>query len=186
MKPDEKIWQGRVLRSTCLHRAPWLTVRKDTLLLPTGATIPDYYVLEYPEWVSVIAITADERWVMVRQYRHGYGCFSWETPAGVVEESDADFLAAARRELAEETGYGGGEWREYMTISANPATHNNLSHVFLARNVVKIAEPCLDPTEDLEMVLMPEAEVRKLLEENRICQALHAAPMWRYFAEKHI
>ena len=159
-------------------------MRKDTLLLPTGATIPDYYVLEYPEWVSVLAITVDGLWVMVRQYRHGLGCFSWEIPAGVVEESDADFLAAARRELAEETGYGGGEWCEYMTISANSATHSNLSHVYFARNVVKVAEPHLDPTEDLEMVLMEETQVRKLLAENRVGQALHAAPMWRYFAEK--
>ena len=186
MKQNEKIWKGRVLASTYLHRAPWLTVRKDTLLLPTGATIPDYYVLEYPEWVNVMAITSDRRWVLVRQYRHACGYFCWETPAGVVEKSDADFLAAAKRELAEETGYGGGEWREYMTISANPATHNNLSHVFLACGVTKVAEPHLDLTEDLEVVLTPEDRVREMLAEGLFRQALNAAPMWRYFAEKGV
>lgn len=183
MERDETIWKGRVLASTHLHRAPWLTVRKDTLLLPTGATIPDYYVLEYPEWVTVMAITADCRWVLVRQYRHACGLFCWETPAGVVEKSDADFLAAARRELAEETGYGGGEWCEYMTVSANAATHNNLSHAFLARGVVKMAEPHPDLTEDLEVVLTPEEKVREMLTEGLFLQALNAAPMWRYFAE---
>lgn len=92
-------------------------------------------------------------------------------------------LAAAQRELAEETGYGGGEWRLLMTVSANPSTHSNLTHCFLATGVEKIGEQHLDPTEDLRVHLLTREEVLELLRTDRIQQALMAAPLWRYFCE---
>ena len=57
---------------------------------------------------------------MIDQYRHGLGETSYEIPAGVMEPSDRSPLEAARRELLEETGYGGGEWRPLTCICANP------------------------------------------------------------------
>lgn len=120
---------------------------------------------------------------MIDQYRHGLGETSYEIPAGVVEPSDASLLDAARRELREETGYGGGEWRLLTSISANPATQNNLTHCFLATGVERIGEQQLDATEDIRVHLFSRDEVRELLRTDRIRQALMAAPLWRYFAE---
>ena len=57
----------KTLSSEYLFRRPWLTVRKDRLQLPDGRVHDEYYVLEYPTWVNVIAITRDGRFVMVRQ-----------------------------------------------------------------------------------------------------------------------
>ena len=91
-----------------IRRPPWLTVRHDRLELPNGNVIPDYYVLEYPPWVNIIPITEDGKIVMVTQYRHGIGRILTEIPAGVMEKEDVSPLAAAQRELMEETGYGGG------------------------------------------------------------------------------
>ena len=173
----------KVACSRYLFREPWLTVRKDSLELPNGAKVPSYYVLEYPEWVNTIAITPEGQWVMVYQYRHGLGRAAYELSAGLIEPDDPSLLDGARRELLEETGYGGGEWTHYMTVSANPATHSNLTHTFLARGVVPVAEPRLDRTEVLQAVLLTPAEVKGLLDRNQIVQALMAAPMWRYFAE---
>ena len=173
----------KVLTSEYLARKPWFTVRHESLELPDGRRIPDYYVLEYPDWINVIAITRDGRFVFVDQYRHGLGETSYETPAGVSEPSDGSMLAAAQRELAEETGYGGGEWRLLMSVSANPSTHSNLTHCFLATGVEKIGEQHLDPTEDLRVHLLTRAEVLELLRTDRIRQSLMAAPLWRYFAE---
>ena len=119
--PKNRKW--KVLTSEYLAREPWFTVRHESLELPDGRRIPDYYVLEYPDWINVIAITRDGRFVFIDQYRHGLGETSYEIPAGVSEPSDGSKLAAAQRELAEETGYGGGEWRLLMTVSANPARH---------------------------------------------------------------
>ena len=67
-EPEDKPWQ--VLSSEYLFREPWLTVRRDHLLLPNGNHIPAYYVMEYPDWVNVIAITREGQFVLVRQYRH--------------------------------------------------------------------------------------------------------------------
>lgn len=120
---------------------------------------------------------------MIDQYRHGLGETSYEIPAGVVEPSDASLLDAARRELREETGYGGGEWRLLTSISANPATQNNLTHCFLATGVERLGDQQLDATEDIRVHLFSRSEVLELLRTDRIRQALMAAPLWRYFAE---
>lgn len=182
MEPAEKNgW--KVLTSEYLHRAPWLTVRRESLELPNGNRVPEYYVLEYPEWVNVIAITPEGNWVMVHQYRHALGQAAFELPAGVCEASDASVLDAARRELLEETGYGGGDWQEFMVLSANPATHSNLTHTFLARGVVPVAAPQLDATESLRACVLTPGEVTGLLARGEIVQALMAAPMWKYLAD---
>ena len=81
---------------------------------------PEYYVLEYPDWVNVIAITDDGMMILEKQYRHGIGCAAWEIPCGVLEKSDSSPLSGAQRELLEETGYGGGEWTLLDTLSGNP------------------------------------------------------------------
>lgn len=88
-----------------------------------------------------------------------------------------------RRELYEETGYGGGEWKEYMVLSANPATHTNLTYTFLATGVQPLSTQHLEASEDIRIHLFTFEEVRRLLEENCIPQALMAAPLWRYVAE---
>lgn len=179
--PEDRKW--RVLSSEYLFRRPWLTVRHESLELPDGRRVPDYYVLEYPDWVNVTAITRDGHFVLIDQYRHGLGETSYEIPAGCAEPSDASMLDAARRELAEETGYGGGEWQLLTTVAPNPATQNNLTHCFLATGVERLGDQHLDPTEDLRVHLMTRSEVLELLRTDRIRQALMAAPLWRYFAE---
>ena len=170
-----------VLESEYLIRRPWMTVRRESLRLPDGRTVPEYYVQEYPDWVNVIAITEDEHVILERQYRHGIGCAAWEIPCGVLEPSDVSPLAGAQRELLEETGYGGGEWTLLDTLSANPASTNNWTHCFLARGVRKLAEPHLDEGECFEVRLFPLDEIPAMLLRGEFVQALHAAPLWKLF-----
>ena len=106
MQNDEKEKSGwQVTDSEYLFRRPWLTVRRDRLRLPNGNEIPEYYVLEYPDWVNVLAVTTDQKFVFVRQYRHGLGLTAFELCAGVCEKEDSSPLESAQRELWEETGY---------------------------------------------------------------------------------
>ena len=130
--PKNRKW--KVLTSEYLARKPWFTVRHESLEQPDGRRIPDYYVFEYPDWINVTAVTRDGRFVLIDQYRHGLGETSYEIPAGVTEPSDASPLDAAQRELMEETGYGGGQWRLLTTLSANPATQNNLTYCYLDKH----------------------------------------------------
>jgi len=97
-----------LLTSRYIVQDRWLKVRADTYELPNAQVIEPYYVLEYPTWLNIVALTAQEEVVLVRLYRHGIRQTVLELPSGAVESSDASVLDATRRELLEETGYGGG------------------------------------------------------------------------------
>lgn len=183
---DFKDRKWKVLESTYLHRKPWCTVRSEYVELPNGNRIPEYFVYEYPDWVNTIAITKDKKFVFVRQYRHGLGMTSFELCAGVCEKEDASPLVSAQRELLEETGFGGGQWSEYMVISVNPSTHTNLTYCYLATDVEPITNQHLEETEDLTVHLLSQNEVIELLQTDQIKQALHAAALWKYVAENRL
>lgn len=100
--PKNRSW--KVLTSEYLARKPWFTVRHESLELPDGRRIPDYYVFEYPDWINVTAVTRDGRFVLIDQYRHGLGETSYEIPAGVTEPSGR---LAARRGTARTDGRDG-------------------------------------------------------------------------------
>lgn len=176
---NQTIKEWKVLESEYLVRRPWLTARRDRLELPDGRIIPEYYVLEYPDWVNVIAITKDGQFVMEKQYRHAARKISLELPCGVMEEGETP-LEAAQRELLEETGFGGGQWKKLMELSPNPSAMSNMTHCFLAIGVEKIAEQHLDETEELSVLFMTKEEVKRMLNENQICQALMVAPLYKY------
>lgn len=176
-----KIEKWKILESRYLIRRPWLTARVDKVELPNGMVHPEYYVLEYPTWVNIIAVTTDGRFVMVEQYRHGLGDVFTELVAGVAEKGEEP-LQAARRELLEETGFGGGEWQLYTVLSANPGSMNNLTYTFLATGVEKISAQHLDETEDIAVRLLTTDEVKAMLLSDEMKQSLMAAPLWKYFA----
>ncbi|MDE6270961.1 MAG: NUDIX hydrolase [Muribaculaceae bacterium] len=164
-----------------LFRRPWLTVRKERFRLPNGAVNNEYYILEYPTWVNVIARTTDGRFVMVEQYRPGLDGIFTELVAGVAEAGEEP-LQAAKRELLEETGYAGGKWSLSMVISANPGSLNNLSYSFVAEGVEKVSAQQLDTTEDVAVHLIDADTLKNWLVNDEIKQSLMAAPLWKYFA----
>ena len=179
LKNDPQPWT--VVESEYLFRRPWLTARRDHVRLPNGVENPEYYVLEYPNWVNIIARTREGKFILIRQYRHAYGETNYELVAGVIDPTDANPEAAARRELLEETGYAGGEWKLFITLSPNTSAMTNTSFTVLATDVEPTGERHLEPTEDITVHLLSREELLDLLQRGEIKQALMAAPLWKYF-----
>ena len=179
--PKKRNW--KVLTSEYLARKPWFTVRHESIELPDGRRIPDYYVFEYPDWVNVIAITKEGKFVFIDQYRHGLGETDYEIPAGGAGPRAAPLPAPAQRGHGQEAGDGGGPGGRAHGAAPPPPRQNNLTYCYLATGVERLGEQHLDATEDIRVHLFSGAEVRDLLESGRIRQALMAAPLWRYAAE---
>lgn len=168
------------MSSEYLFNRPWLTARRDRVELPDGRVFDDFYVLEYPEWVNIIATTPEGKYVMVRQYRHGIQEVIPELCAGCAEPGE-DPLEAAKRELLEETGYSGGRWRPFDVLAPNASANTNMSHTFIAEGVTQVAEQHLDESEDIAVELYTRAELLDLLASGAIKQTSMAAPLWHYF-----
>jgi len=179
---DPRPW--KVLSREYLSRKFWYTVRVDKVELPNGSVIPEYWVNEYVPWVNVVAVTTDDEVLLIRQYRHGLGEVHFEIPAGTTDPGETSLEAAARRELLEETGYGGGRWSPLVTLSANPALQNNLTHTFLAEGVVRLAEADPGADEDLRLHPVSIGDLEQLLDEGAFIQALHTAPLLKYLLQR--
>lgn len=174
---ESKEW--KVIDSEYIITNKWITVRKDHVRLPVGIEMDDYYVLEYPNWVTVIAITIDGKYVVERQYRHGIQKTCYELCGGTVEKGE-DVLDTAKRELKEETGYEGGKWEFFSTTAPNPAAMTNLCYTFVARGVYKSGEQCLEKTEDIDVCEMTEEELLKVMKAGRITQGDMLSPLWQW------
>jgi 8-oxo-dGTP pyrophosphatase MutT (NUDIX family) len=151
----------RVTASRYIHKDRWIALRADDCLTDDGVPVAPYYVLEYPDWVEVVALDAEDNVLLVRQYRHAMGGFSIELPAGGVDPADTDPCVAAARELLEETGCAGAmTW--VGDARPNTGTHTNRVHTILARDVVQVAEPKDDPAERIERFWVTAAEAVRM------------------------
>lgn len=171
-----------ILNSTHPFKCKWLSVRKDKVRMPSGYEMDDFYVLEYPHFVNVIAITEDGLFLIEKQYRHGLQKVSFELCAGCVEKGESP-LDAAKRELSEETGYSSEEWNLFMISAPNPNSMNNLCYTFLAKNVKKTSNINRELSEDIQLHLCTKEEIKDKLYNNLIIEGVMQAPLWKYIYE---
>lgn len=170
----EQHWQ--VMKTTEILKDRWIDLRADHCLTPEGREISPYYVMSYPDWINIVAITTDNCLLLVRQYRHAAGKFFMEIPGGGQEAADVDSEQAARRELGEETGYTSDSWHLVSTLYPNPASHTNRLHTYLALGAKCTFEQRLDHGEEgLTVHAMPIPKVLEGLQAGLIGQALHVA-----------
>jgi 8-oxo-dGTP pyrophosphatase MutT (NUDIX family) len=146
--------------------------------MPNGRLVEPYYVLEYPTWVNVVAVTEYKNIVFVRQYRHGVQQTVLELPCGAVDPHDSSPCEAIRRELLEETGYTSDQFIETGRLSPNSANHTNFTYCFLAIDVKRVTQPALDDTEQIETELIPLNDVMGLIDQGEVYQALHVASLF--------
>ena len=167
-----------MLRSTWAVDDQWLRLRNDVGQAPDGRMLPPRPVIEHPDWVDVIALTADLNIVLVDQYRHSVGSVRTEFPAGTVDDGEEP-LAAIQRELLEETGYASDEWHLLGTAPVYPPLQTNRISSFLALNARRIGGQALDAGEVIHAYELPFTQFIEQVEAAAIeLPALELAGLW--------
>jgi len=162
-------------------RDEWIDFRKVRYRYPDGREFGPFYQYSRKSYSVIVPVLPDGRFLCVRQFRQGIGETTTEFPAGGIETERAEYgrvtredaLAAAKRELKEETGYEADEWTHLITIPSNATIADNYAHVFLARNCRKVSGLRLDVTEDLEPVIVTKEEIETMISEGRFQQMGH-------------
>jgi 8-oxo-dGTP pyrophosphatase MutT (NUDIX family) len=167
----------RVLSSSYPIATPFLRLRSDVIALPDGEIIENYYVRESRGFTVIFPLTADGHVVLVRQYKHGAARTVLELPAGAIDEGESA-AQCARRELAEETGYGGDEPELIGSYLADPTNSDGSFHLFLVRNAEPRVAQSFDQTEDIALQITPLRELRAMLRDGRIDTGSHVASVY--------
>jgi 8-oxo-dGTP pyrophosphatase MutT (NUDIX family) len=162
--PDLKLFQARF----------------DLMRNPRNSVEVQAVVLESPDWVNIVALTPDQKVVVVRQYRFGTGKIGIEIPAGIVDPGETSRETAVR-ELREETGYTTEDWEYLGYVEPNPAFLNNVCHHWLANDVQRTHKPGLDEGEDLLVDEMGLEEIRQEITTGRMRHSLSLIALCHVF-----
>ena len=175
-------------------RDEWIDFRKCTYQLPDGTEFGPYYSYSRRSYVVIVARNTDGKYLCVRQFRQGIRQITTEFPAGGIErkgetdyvqeesglkkpavcpDSPEEALAAARRELLEETGHKSDDWTHLLTVPSNATIADNYAHLFLAKQCRPVQEQHLDDTEFLSVQYLTADEIDGLIREGAFQQAVH-------------
>jgi len=155
-------WKTRS-RRTLLDRSPFLVVEEHSVELPDGRIIPNWPWVVTPDYVNVVAITDEPRFLLFRQTKYAVEGTSLAPVGGYVEPGE-DPLMTAQRELREETGYQADEWLDLGHYAVDGNRGAGTAHFYLARRAHRVGEPDADDLEEQEPLLLSVPEVRRALQ----------------------
>jgi 8-oxo-dGTP pyrophosphatase MutT (NUDIX family) len=168
----------KVLSSKEIFKTSIFRFRTDECELPDGRVMPNYYVMEFPDWVNVVPVTDDNRIVLIEQYRQAAAETFLEIPGGSTDPEDGeDTKAAAIRELREETGYVSEDVRLVGVHHPNPAMQNNRMHTYVAYGCKLKEQPSWDAFEDIKVVTKTIPEVVDMVLTGKITHSIVVASL---------
>ena len=167
----------RVTDSSYAVETAFLRLRKDTIALPDGRVIEDYFVRESRGFVVICAVTPRNEIVLVRQYKHGIGKEILELPAGAIDPDESPHDCAVR-ELREETGYSAPQMQFVRSFVVEPTNSNSIAHLFLALDANKTSAQDLDITEEIAVEVVPSSRVREWVRDGTIECMPHVAALY--------
>ncbi len=166
------------ISSKYISKHHYFTARVDAYETDTGKIVDPYFVVEMPESACAVALTADGKVILVKQYRYPINKVCVEIPGGFIDNNEEKEKAIAR-ELLEETGYAFDKFYYLGKTYANPGVLNNCTHLFLCTGGNKIAEQTLDANEEIEILLRDINALKILIEENGITQSMHEVCIYK-------
>jgi len=146
---------------------PWIKLSVQRVRLPNGRIIDNYYQIKTMDYAVIFAQTVDGEIILERHYRHGVGRVTHTLPAGSIER-DEEPLAAAKRELLEETVYAGDDWQSLGSFIGSVNYGCSRAHIFMANRAQRIAEPDSGDLEEMELVYMKPEEVIDMVQRGEI------------------
>lgn len=169
----------RVLKDVEVYSAPpWVKVHRQKLRLPNGRIVDGFHRIVLHDFAIIAAQTADGKYLVERQYKHGIGRVSLNLPGGVMDQGEPP-LKAAKRELLEETGYKADGWKEIGDYVCNSNYGCGRAHLFVARNGRQIAEPNSGDLEDMQIVLMTAPSLLKAVRQGKFIAIASVAAVLR-------
>lgn len=151
-----------------------LRIHRQTLCLPDNRIVEDYYQIDLPSFAAIYAVTEQDQVLLLRQYKHGVGQVCLTLPGGQIDPGeDAEF--SARRELLEETGYGGGRWLAGPPLILHGNQRIAMAHIYVARHVIKLGEANSGDLEETELLTSPRNDVRQAVLNGELPITTHVA-----------
>jgi ADP-ribose pyrophosphatase len=171
MTKSSRSSKARVLSSRVAYRGPVFHVTTDRVLEPGGIRARRD-VIRHSGSIVILAVDdrkPEPRILLERQYRHAARSMMWELPAGRIDEGESP-LAAARRELLEETGYAARNWKKILFFYVSPGFLDETMTIYLARGLTKgKAQPEAD--EKISSRFFPLSAAHKMALSGRIRDA---------------
>jgi ADP-ribose pyrophosphatase len=173
----------KFIKSIRARKSGFFKLRYDYLLNLRNDKTLKATIMELPDSVNIVAITQDQKILMVRQYRFGIQENTIELPGGLLDPNE-DHATAARRELLEETGFTGGNWQYMGKFASLPGFISGWIHSYVAVGVEKTHDLVQDDGENIAVVQVPIAEARQMLADNAFAHPHAFVPLARVIGVK--
>jgi len=156
----------KLLNKKVIIDEPWLKVSSNDYQLPDENTLKDYYVVEEKNGVTIIALTSENKILIVEQFRPPVETITLDFPGGLIEKGDTDPLLRAKHELLEETGYESNNWVDIGYFYPAPHRLHNTQRCYLALDIEKVSEQKLDDSEFVTYKLVTIEELEDMIKNN--------------------